>query len=294
MRFRQLRYFEAVAEELHFGKAAERLHIQQPPLSRQIQSLEEEVGVQLLKRTNRKVELTEEGKYYLSEVKKILRTANRAQATLDAMGEGTAGKLQVGFVYLVLSSHFPDTVGQFMKEYPMVEVAMHDESSKEQAEAVREGSRHVGFIVLNDTDITGLEHIVVQEVPPCAAIPADHPLAAQKEVTIADLTTLPFICSLEPTCKQRKKNVISWFHEEGHEVNFGMQYRRKHTGNVFVAAGFGWTIVNCGSEHIIPQGIAIRPIKANMPPFRVGMIWNPERATQLVKNFVHFFKNSME
>ncbi|GKT37813.1 LysR family transcriptional regulator, partial [Aduncisulcus paluster] len=114
MRMRQLRYFQAVAEELHFGKAAERLHIQQPPLSRQIQNLEEELEVELFKRTNRKVELTDEGRYFLKEAKEIMTIMDRSKTTLQAMGNGTAGKLKVSFIYLALSSAFPEIMGDFI------------------------------------------------------------------------------------------------------------------------------------------------------------------------------------
>ncbi|WP_304087219.1 LysR family transcriptional regulator [Maridesulfovibrio ferrireducens] len=287
---RQLRYFEAVAEELHFGKAAERLHIQQPPLSRQIQSLEEELGTQLFNRTNRKVELTEAGKYFLDEAKEMLKKDSRARATLQAMGDGTAGKLHVGFVYLVLSSAFPDIVGRFIRKYTAIDVELHDETSYEQIEAVRDGSRHVGFVTLNLMDLQDLSHVVVQCTNPRAAIPTNHPLAQKEILTLEDLADFPYICSRESYCKMRVKEMEKLFLKAGLELKLGMKYRRKHTGTVFVAAGLGWTIINDGSERTMPQGVALRPIEADLPPFEVGMIWNPNRVTPLIDNFLSFYK----
>ncbi|SDL31990.1 transcriptional regulator, LysR family [Maridesulfovibrio ferrireducens] len=293
MRMRQLRYFEAVAEELHFGKAAERLHIQQPPLSRQIQSLEEELGTQLFNRTNRKVELTEAGKYFLDEAKEMLKNDSRARATLQAMGDGTAGKLHVGFVYLVLSSAFPDIVGRFIRKYPAIDVELHDETSYEQIEAVRDGSRHVGFVTLNLMDLQDLSHVVVQCTNPRAAIPTNHPLAQKEILTLEDLADFPYICSRESYCKMRVKEMEKLFLKAGLELKLGMKYRRKHTGTVFVAAGLGWTIINDGSERTMPQGVALRPIEADLPPFEVGMIWNPNRITPLIDNFLSFYKEQV-
>ncbi|CCO23810.1 LysR family transcriptional regulator [Maridesulfovibrio hydrothermalis] len=293
MKIRQLRYFEALAEELHFGKAAERLHIQQPPLTRQIQQIEKDLGVLLFKRTNRKVELTEEGKYFLVETKKMLAIMARAKTTLQAMGNGTSGKLHVSFVYLVLSSRFPDIVGEFMIKYPQVEMLMHDETSVEQLEAVREGTRHVGFITLNIMDTKGLSHMVVQRTNPCAAISANHPLAQKEILTLADLAQIPYICSQESYCKMRVAEVREQFHKAGLELKLGMQYRRKHTGTVFVAAGMGWTFINCDSHNIIPDGVVLKPVDCDYAPFEVAMIWNPDRMTPLVNNFLEFYKDRL-
>lgn len=293
MRMRQLRYFEALAEELHFGKAAERLHIQQPPLSRQIQSIEEELGTQLFKRTNRKVELTDAGEYFLGEAKEMLATMNRARTTLQAMGDGTAGKLHVSFVYLVLSSKFPDIVGDFMKQYPQVEVVLHDETSMEQIEGVCAGNRHIGFITMNIMDLTGVSHMVVQRTNPCAAISSDHPLAEKEILTLEDLAEVPYICSRESYCRMRVDEVQKQFQKAGLELKLGMQYRRKHTGTVFVAAGMGWTFINCDSGKIIPDGVALRPVDCDYAPFEVAMIWHPERITPLMQNFIDFYREKL-
>ncbi len=294
MRMRQLRYFEAVAEELHFGRAAERLHIQQPPLSRQIQKLEEDLGVQLFDRTNRKVELTDAGKYFLEEAKGMLKNQSRARSTLQAMGDGNAGKLHVSFVYLVLSTAFPSIIADFIKKYPAVEVALHDETSFQQIESVSDGTRHIGFVTLNLVDLKDLSHIIVQRTMPRAAIPENHPLAVQKSVTLQDLSKIPYICSTDSHCRMRVKEMEKRFQNEGLELMLGMRYRRKHTGSVFVAAGLGWTITNEGSERILPQGITLRPIEADLPPFEVGMIWDPNRVTPLIQNFLDYYRDSIE
>jgi DNA-binding transcriptional LysR family regulator len=294
MRIRQLRYFQAVAEELHFGKAAERLHIQQPPLSRQIQNLEEELEVQLFKRTNRKVELTDEGRYFLQETKEILTIMDRSKTTLHAMGNGTAGKLKISFIYLVLSSAFPRIMGDFIHDYPAIDVILHDENTYVQVNAVKEGTRHIGFVTMKLVDLQGLESMPVHKCESCAAIPASHPLAKKDVLTLKDLSELPYICSTDSYCRMRVKEMQRIFGERDLELKIGMQYERKHTGNVFVAAGLGWTVINTDSAGTIPDGIALKPLEIELHPFEIGMIWNPERMTPLVRNFIEFYKARIE
>ena len=294
MRMRQLRYFIAVAEELHFGKAAERLHIQQPPLSRQIQNMEEELEVLLFKRNNRKVELTEEGKYFLQEAKEILGIMDRSKTTLQAMGNGQAGKLKVSFIYLALSSSFPQIMGEFIQDYPDVDVSLHDENTYDQINAVREGTRHVGFVTMNLLDISGLELMTVHKTSTCAAIPAAHPLAEKEILTLKEISELPYICSTDSYCRMRVKEMQKIFGERGLTLKIGMQYERKHTGNVFVASGLGWTVINSDSAGTIPDGIALKKLEIDLHPFEIGMIWNQERVTPLVRNFIEFYKRRIE
>ena len=294
MRMRQLRYFQAVAEELHFGKAAERLHIQQPPLSRQIQNLEEELEVELFKRTNRKVELTDEGRYFLKEAKEIMTIMDRSKTTLQAMGNGTAGKLKVSFIYLALSSAFPEIMGDFIHDYPAIDVVLHDENTYVQVNAVKEGSRHIGFVTMKLVDLHGLASMTVHKCESCAAIPASHPLAKKDVLTLKDLSELPYICSTDSYCRMRVKEMQRIFGERDLELKIGMQYERKHTGNVFVAAGLGWTVINSDSAGTIPDGIALKPLEIELHPFEIGMIWNPERMTPLVRNFIEFYKGRIE
>lgn len=294
MRIRQLRYFTILAEELHFGRAAEKLHIQQPPLSRQIQNLEEELETKLFKRTNRKVELTDAGHYFLQEAGEILKILDRSKTNLQAMGDGTAGKLHVSFVYLTLSSSFPDIVGSFMKAYPKVDLVLHDESSLEQVRGVHEGSRHVAFITSNISDTGDLPGYTVQRTRTCAAIPADHPLAEKEILTLRDLADIPYICSREAYCQMRVKKIQQQFRAQGLELKLGMKYKRKHTGTVFVAAGLGWTLTDCESQAITPDGVVLKPVDCDYSPLEITMIWNPATMTPLVNNFIAFYKKQLD
>ncbi len=293
MRMRQLRYFIALAEELHFGKAAEKLHIQQPPLSRQIQNMEEELEVKLFKRTNRKVELTEEGRYFLKEAKEMLSIMDRSKTTLQAMGDGKAGKLKVSFIYLALSSKFPEIMGDFIHKFPDVDVSLYDENTYSQINAVKEGTRHVGFVTMKLVDLLGLEHTVVHRSTTCAAIPANHPIAQKDVLSLKDLSELPYICSTDSYCRMRVSEMQNKFTAAGLELKIGMKYERKHTGNVFVSAGLGWTVINTDSIGTIPDGIALKPLEIELHPFEIGMVWNKERMTPLVENFIEFYKKKI-
>ncbi|GKT29948.1 LysR family transcriptional regulator, partial [Aduncisulcus paluster] len=198
---------------------------------------------------------------------------DRSKTTLQAMGNGTAGKLKVSFIYLALSSAFPEIMGDFIHDYPAIDVVLHDENTYVQVNAVKEGTRHIGFVTMKLVDLHGLASMT--------------PPSGKKDVlTLKDLSELPYICSTDSYCRMRVKEMQRIFGERNLELKIGMQYERKHTGNVFVAAGLGWTVINSDSAGTIPDGIALKPLEIELHPFEIGMIWNPERMTPLVRNFI--------
>ena len=148
MELRHLRYFVAVAEELHFGRAAKRLHIVQPTLSAQIARLEEELGVSLLYRTKRKVELTEAGRAFLAEAHKTLEHSERAVREARRAASGEAGRLAVGLVGSATYGVLTEVLGLYSERFPDVQLAPHEMNTVGQIEALREGSIQVGFLRL--------------------------------------------------------------------------------------------------------------------------------------------------
>lgn len=146
MEFRQLKYFATVAETLHFGKAAERLHISQPPLSRQIKLLEEELGFLLLERTRRKVALTEEGKFVYQEAIKVLDHLRYIRETLGKISEGQTGRLRIGYIGSVMYSILPDILLQFSRQYPNVKTRLLEMTNEAQMEALIKEEIDIGFV----------------------------------------------------------------------------------------------------------------------------------------------------
>ncbi|WP_336220423.1 LysR family transcriptional regulator [Citrobacter amalonaticus] len=190
---RHLRYFVAVAEELHFGRAAARLNISQPPLSQQIQVLEQQVGARLLARTNRSVALTAAGKQFLADSRQILGLVNDAAARAERLHQGEAGELRIGFTS---SAPFiravADTLSLFRQNYPDMHLQTREMNTREQLAPLTEGGLDVGL--MRNTPLPDvLCHEVILHEPLMAMIPRAHPLAQKPVVTLAELAKEPFV-----------------------------------------------------------------------------------------------------
>lgn len=190
---RHLRYFIAVAEELHFGRAAARLNISQPPLSQQIQILEQQVGARLLARTNRSVSLTAAGKQFLADSRQVLSLVNDASARAERLHLGETGELRLGFTssapFISAVSH---TLSTFRRHYPDVHIQTREINTREQIVPLNEGSLDLGLMRNTQLPDTLAWEVILRE-PLMAMIPRDHPLAAQPSVTLAELAQEPFV-----------------------------------------------------------------------------------------------------
>ncbi|MGH2870224.1 MAG: LysR substrate-binding domain-containing protein [Solirubrobacteraceae bacterium] len=193
MELRQLRYFIAVAEELHFRRAAARLHISQPPLSQQIARLEQELGCRLLNRTRRRVELTAAGEAFLRDARAMLGELEVAVATVRRIDTGQAGLLRVNFVGSALLSIVPGIVQRFRRGRPSVELELRERSTLEQLRALTAGVVDVGLVRPPIDPDHALRAEVVMRERTVAAIPAGHPLAKLRRVPLARLAAEPLV-----------------------------------------------------------------------------------------------------
>src|SRR3989454_8173495 len=174
---RQLRYFIAVAERLHSGRAAAALHISQPPLSRAIQSLEERLGVALFARTRRRVELTAEGARFLDEARRLAAQLETAVTELQGMAAGERGRLRIGFVSLADYGVLPSLLKAYKAARPGVALALREMLSPEQAAALAAGDLDFGLLLPPVSGAAGLEHLLVQRGRFVVALPSRHRLA---------------------------------------------------------------------------------------------------------------------
>ncbi|WP_407208743.1 LysR family transcriptional regulator [Citrobacter sedlakii] len=190
---RHLRYFVAVAEELHFGRAAARLNISQPPLSQQIQMLEQHVGARLLARTNRSVALTAAGKQFLADSRQILAQVDDAAARAARLHQGEAGELRIGFTS---SAPFiravSDTLSLFRQHYPDVHLQTREMNTREQLTPLGEGALELGLMRNTPLPET-LQYEVLLHEPLMAMIPRAHRLAQKPVVTLAELAKEQFV-----------------------------------------------------------------------------------------------------
>ncbi|VUS97685.1 LysR family transcriptional regulator [Klebsiella spallanzanii] len=190
---RHLRYFIAVAEELHFGHAAARLNISQPPLSQQIQILEHQIGARLFARTNRSVSLTEAGRQFLADSRQILSQVDDAAARAARLHHGETGELRIGFTSSApFIKAVSDTLSTFRRRYPDVHIQTRETNTREQIVPLNEGALDLGLMRNTQLPDTLVWERVLRE-PLLAMVPRDHPLANQSSVSLRELAREPFV-----------------------------------------------------------------------------------------------------
>jgi len=194
MELRHLRYFLAVGEALNFTKAAARLRVAQPALSRQIQDLEDEIGVDLLHRSSRGVTLTAEGKLFLEEVRELLKHADESIERVRALARGEYGELHIGYAPVPSTEILPPTLAAFQKAVPRVKVLLHDLSSDELIAGLRNGTLELAIMVEPIGEQTvGIEFEVLRTEGLCVAMSAAQPLARLKSIPLERLADEPLV-----------------------------------------------------------------------------------------------------
>lgn len=194
MELRHLRYFLAVAEALNFTKAAEQLRIAQPSLGRQVQDLEDEIGVDLLKRSPRGVTLTAEGRLFLEEVRDLLRRADESVKKVRALARGEYGELHIGYAPTPTVEILPPALAAFQKAVPEVKVLLHDMSSDEMIDGLRNGGLQLAVTAWPAGEfVPDVEFESLKTYPICAVLPATHPLARLKTIPLEKVAAEPLI-----------------------------------------------------------------------------------------------------
>ncbi|MEQ8836535.1 MAG: LysR family transcriptional regulator, partial [Lacipirellulaceae bacterium] len=192
---RQLRYFLTLADELHFGRAAQRLGIAQPPLSHQIKKLELELGVQLFRRTSRVVELTEAGRLLLPEARMILERVGAFGSIASQYSAGILGPLHVGAVSPALDTFLPSLIMAMRSAYPNVQLTIREMRTSEQLDRLNTGQLDIGFIRHYRQDLKLYESRLLRRDAYVLAVHCEHPLASRKRIRLSDLDKAPMIMS---------------------------------------------------------------------------------------------------
>jgi DNA-binding transcriptional LysR family regulator len=201
-----LRYFLAVGEALNLTKAAARLRVAQPALSRQVQDLEDEIGVDLLRRSPRGVMLTAEGKLFLEEVRELLKHADESVEKVRALARGQYGELHIGYAPVPTTEILPPALAAFQKAVPRVKVLLHDLSSDELIAGLRNGTLELAIMVEPAGEQTaGIEFELLRTYPLCVAMTAAHPFARLKSITLEKLAA-------EPLVGLRRKDYPEYYH----------------------------------------------------------------------------------
>ncbi|MCP8467461.1 LysR substrate-binding domain-containing protein [Pseudomonas sp. ZM23] len=288
MELRHLRYFIAVAEELHFGRAAEQLGISQPPLSQQIQALEEEVGARLLERTNRRVELTEAGRLFLAESRQVLQQVERAVLLARRAHQGELGELKIGFTASApFTSTIPRSILAFRQAYPDVHLDLQELSSGQAVQALLEERVQVGLIRPVPLPET-LEAVELFSEPLVAVLRADHPLAESSldGLEIAALAEEPFVFFPRSYGTGLYDQLITLSRQAGFSPRIAQEAGEAMTIIGLVAAGLGVTMLPASFRRTRVDGVVYRTL---LDPGATSSVWLVRRRDErspLAQSFI--------
>ena len=286
MELRHLRYFIAVAEELHFTKAAERLHIAQPPLSQQIQQLEAELKVKLFHRqTKRQVQLTEAGKVFLQEAYQLLVQLETAVALTQRIGRGQTGRLRIGFTSLVIYDLLPLILPEFHAQFQEVELVLRELTTSQQEQALRDSLIDVGFAHPPLEDDT-LSYKCIHKQTLVVALPSTHSLAQPEQISVRSLLNEPLIVFPRYLAPGLYDRIMSLFEQENCQPNITQLAIQMQTIIALVSARMGVAITPSSLQNLQRPGVTYRPIVEQVPVIETAVIWQPESLTPILENFL--------
>lgn len=289
MELRHLRYFVAVAEELHFSRAAARLHISQPPLSQQIQALENELGVQLFERRRSGVLLTDAGHNFLRQVYVVLEQVERAVSVAQRAGRGEVGVLEIGFTgSMPFSEVMPRVLHDFRAAYPRIQLHLREMTSRDQIENLAADKLDVGFIRPTQHDQnTALETRMLLSEPLVVALHASHPLAQKPELTLAMLADEPFIVYSRWLGSGLHQQVLGLCLKAGFSPRVVQEVHEMPTIIGLVSAGIGVGLVAASMERTQVPYVAFRHIDDAAATSDVLLAWRRNNLSPVVANFVN-------
>ena len=285
MELRHLRYFVAVAEELHFGRAAARLFIAQPPLSQQIQQLERELGVALFARTSRRVQLTPAGAAFLVEARQILRQLEKAAGAAKRAARGETGWLGIGFAASATYELLPAVLHDFRAAFPEVTLSLQELNAAEQASALQDKIIHVGlarpYAPLPEAVVNS-----VQREPFLVALPETHRLTALGSLALAALADEPFISFPELPKPSYAEVVRQACEEAGFTPRVVQEVREMQTALSLVAAGFGVALLPASVRHLHRDGVVYRPLEEPAPRTELTVMSRLDDPSPVLQNFL--------
>lgn len=286
----QLRCFVAAAEELHFGRAAARLNMTQPPLSRQIQLLERIIGVTLLERTSRLVRVTPAGRVFLLEARRILRLAESAALTTRRVASGEAGTLTVGFTAASGYSFLPGLVSLARARLPNIELALKEMVSGEQIEALLTGRIDIGLL-RPPIDRQEFGTFKVLNEPLLAALPlGDHRLSKPK-LELSDFDGQPFIMYSPDGAGYFHQMLVKLFGEADVHPNYVQHMSQIHSILALVHAGLGASLVPAAAASLHFDDVTFRPLDMDPAmPVELHMAWREDSDNPAVAPFLQLYR----
>ena len=273
MELRHLRYFVTVAEELHFGRAAKKLHISQPPLSMQIRALEAELGVMLFNRTQRSVALTQAGNALLGEARDILARVDQAVLMTRRVSRGEIGELAIGFISVADYNVLPVVLREFRRAFPLVNLTLRESTTDAQIRDLLAGRIDVGF-VLPPINEPSLESLPILREPLIAALPDKHPLARKAgKLVLEKLKDAPFILFPRPYAPGLYDDVVSCCKAAGFSPRVEQEAIQMQTIVSLVSAELGVALIPASLTNLRRTGVTYKELKAGSPLTEVHLAW---------------------
>jgi DNA-binding transcriptional LysR family regulator len=291
MELRHLRYFVTLAEELHFGKAAEKLHIAQPPLSQQIRQLEQELGFELFRRTKRHVQLTEAGQVFLVEVQQIFQKLQQAIEIGRQTNRGEIGQLVLGFVSTAAYNILPAILKNFRNSVPGVSLELHELTTNQQLEWLREGRMDVGFIRPPVEDNTFSWEVIFEESL-IVALPETHWLANESQVSLRSLVNEQFILFPRKLAPGLYDLIISLCQQAGFSPGVAQEAIQMQTIVSLVAGEMGIAIAPASLQNLQRTGVVYKNLQEDTPKAAIAMICRQNEQSPTVQRFLEIVREN--
>lgn len=289
MEFRHLRYFVAVAEELHFGRAAERLQMTQPALSKQIAALEKELDIQLFSRTKRSVQLTVSGHVFLDQAKQLLAQAEAAVQLTRRADRGEVGQLTVGFTATATYTVLPRLVQSFRDRYPDVQISMVELSTEAQVAALNQRQIDLAFLH-PPIDKRGLALHPILEEPFMVVLPKHHPLLNQKRLSLPLLANERFILHSRQEGPVLYDGFIRLCQQAGFRPTIAQEVGSHQTRICLVAAGMGITFVPESVQLLVQGEVACRELTDSAIKLQFAAAWRQDCTVPTLRKFLRILQ----
>jgi DNA-binding transcriptional LysR family regulator len=293
MELRHLRYFVAVAEELNFTRAAGKLRLAQPSLTRQIHNLEEELGVRLLDRSRNQVSLTEEGKSFLVDARRLLALSVESVKAVQRFSRGESPQLNLGYLFKFDFDLLPVTLATFYQACPEVAVNLFDMSPAEQLRALAARKIDLGFIGLrppaSHKETAALHWECVAHHDVVVVLPARHPLTKKNRVRLPDLKSLFFVAMSEETHPGSRAWLAALCQEAGFAPRILQDVELESGLMTFVAEGLGVTLAREQISKLPHRGVVFRPLAAS-PKADYWIAWHGENRSKALSQYIEVVK----
>jgi DNA-binding transcriptional LysR family regulator len=276
MEFRHLRCFIVLAEELHFGRAAQRLAMTQPPLSMNIQQLEASVGARLFERNSRGVALTAAGLAFLPRAQALLEQAATAAREARDVGQGLAGQLQIGFAGTVLYRGLPQVLRDFAAAHPKLRLALRELSSSEQLVELVHDRLDLGFVHTTRVP-AGFSQILVSSQPFMACLPASHPLAKKRMLPLESLKDEAFAIVMRAVSPDYHDRILAACADAGFEPSLAFELRHWLSVVSVIAQGLGVGLVPAALQQAGLPGVVFLPLEQALAPYDTHCLWRTGR-----------------